>query len=265
MCGRFTNMFKWRELQVLMDLLDWTGVEIPARYNLAPTQQAPVVRADERGRHGLFMRWGLLPAWADDLAAGSRMINARAETIAEKPAFRHAFAKRRCLVPVSGFYEWKAQALGEKGPKQPYYIRRRDGEPFAIAGLWESNTKLAKDAGVESGPVETFTLITTTPNALMADLHDRMPVIVPRERHGDWLDPGLHDAGTLTAMLIPAAVEEFEKFPVGRLVSNPRLEGPDLIQRLEAPLPPVEPPARRPKRSPEPPPPSLWDEPFQKP
>lgn len=232
MCGRFTNMFKWRELQVLMDLLDWTGVEIPPRYNLAPTQQAPVVRATADGaRHGAMLRWGLVPAWADDLSIGSRMINARAETLAEKPAFRQAFAKRRCLVPVSGFYEWKAPAPGQKaGPKQPYLIVRKDRQPFVLAGLWESCPKVENPAGAGAGPLETFTLITTTPNSLLAQLHDRMPVILAREQFGAWLDPANHDTAGLAKMLVPAGVEAFEMYPVSRLVSNPRLEGPDLIR-----------------------------------
>ena len=237
MCGRFTNMFKWRELQVLMDLLDWTGVEIPPRYNLAPTQQAPVVRATGDGsRHGAMLRWGLVPSWADDLSIGSRMINARAETLAEKPAFRHAFARRRCLVPISGFYEWKAAPAAasakKPGSKQPYYIVRQDRRPFVLAGLWESCAKVENPAG--PGPLETFTLITTTPNRLLSQLHDRMPVILSPEQFGAWLDPANHDTEGLARLLVPAPAEEFEMHPVPRLVSNPRLEGPDLIRPVAA-------------------------------
>ena len=233
MCGRFTNMFKWRELQVLMDLLDWTGVEIPPRYNLAPTQQAPVVRATGDGsRHGAMLRWGLVPSWADDLSIGSRMINARAETLAEKPAFRHAFARRRCLVPISGFYEWKAAPAAasakKPGSKQPYYIVRQDRRPFVLAGLWESCAKVENPAG--PGPLETFTLITTTPNRLLSQLHDRMPVILDPVDYRRWLDPSL-EPDAIRALLKPYA-GELRFHAIGKRITS-RTDNSDVPETQE--------------------------------
>lgn len=226
MCGRFTYTFTWKQLHRLMELTDWPEVELAPRFNVAPSQAAPVIRQREDGtRTGSMLRWGLIPSWADDAAIGNRLINARGETVAEKPAFRSAFAKRRCIVPISGFYEWK-KIEGEKR-KQPYWIGRKDREPIALAGLWERWSK-----GEE--PIDSFTLITTEPNALMATLHDRMPVILDPGAFARWLDPAQTDVGALQSLIRPAPDEAFEVYPVSTQVNSPANDDPELVARVEA-------------------------------
>jgi putative SOS response-associated peptidase YedK len=222
MCGRFTQKAKPRELAERFEV-----PEVPLfepRYNIAPTQAVPVVRATPEGRELALLRWGLIPSWADDPAVGSRMINARAETVAVKPAYRSAFRKRWCLIPASGFYEWASEP-GRK--KQPIYFRMKDEAPFAFAGLWEVWSK-----GPE--PVESCTLITTTPNELVAPVHDRMPAIVEPQDYGWWLDPRADDPAALAALLGPYPAAEMVAYPVGRLVNDPRHDGPDCIAPLSA-------------------------------
>ena len=158
------------------------------------------------------MRWGLIPSWAKDVRVGDRMINARAETIATKPAFRNAFRARRCLLPADGFYEWKRNGPGSG----PWYIRRKDQAPFAFAGLWEVWRTPLDD------PLESCTLITTTPNALLEPIHHRMPVILSSSAFTAWLDPDCRDGDALTRLLVPCPPEEFEAVPVSTLVNNPR-------------------------------------------
>ncbi len=229
MCGRFTYLYQWKQLQKLLLLTSWPDVELSPHFNVAPTQAAPVVRQIAEGqRTGAMLHWGLIPSWADDPAIGGRLINARAETIAEKPAFRSAFTKRRCLAPVSGFYEWKKQEL-PKAPKQPFYIARADREPLMLAGVWEH-----WERGGEA--IDSFTIITTTPNAIMAELHDRMPVIVESEDVDRWLDPETTDAAAFTSILRPAADGVLEAIPVRTRVNTPKNDDPSLI------LPEVEPP-----------------------
>jgi putative SOS response-associated peptidase YedK len=222
MCGRFTYFFLWKQLHLLMDLVAWPGAELSPRYNVAPTQMAPIIRRRaDGGREAAFARWGLVPAWADDPTIGTSLINARSETVASKPTFRTAFAQRRCLVPISGFYEWRARPWG----KQPHLIRRVDQEPFALAGLWE----VWKHQG-ES--VESFTILTTTPNALMEPLHDRMPVILDAGGMSRWLDPK-SAAPELIDLIRPCSVEGFEAFPVSRRVNGTRIDEPGLMVRCE--------------------------------
>lgn len=227
-CGRTTHLYRWKQLAELLNLLSWTDGELPDRDNVAPTQSAPVVRSGERGREGTMMRWGLVPAWAEGLADGARNFNARAETVATKPSFREAFKRRRCIVPVSGFYEWRVL---REGRKQPHYVTRKDREPFMLAGLWERwDGPRAPELG--AGPVETFTILTTTPNALMKPLHDRMPVILQRPDWDRWLasDP-LHETEA-SRLFTPADDHDFEAFPVGSMVSNARNEGPELTRKV---------------------------------
>ncbi len=198
-------------------------LEFTDRYNVAPTQMAPVVRADGNGRSVSFMRWGLIPSWAKDAKIGNSLVNARAEGIETKPAFRAAFKQRRCIVPVSGFYEW--QKVGER--KQPHYITSADGEPLALAGLWESWSS------PEHGGVESFTVITTTPNETMARLHDRMPVILERADFGPWLNPANHDKTRLDAMLKPYPAELMVSYAVSTRVNSPRHDAPDCIEPIQ--------------------------------
>lgn len=221
MCGRFAFYSPDEAVIRLFDVTDIAPIE--ARYNLAPTQNIPVLRVDPEGaRQVVPLRWGLVPFWAKDSSIGNRMINARAETVAEKPAFRRAFAGRRCLVLASGFYEW--QRIGER--KQPFYITREDGDPFAMAGLWES---WRDRAAPDSDPLETCTIVTTGPNALMAQIHSRMPVILDRAAIGLWLDTG-QSADSLAGLLVPSRDKSFIAVPVSTRVNNSRNEGADLIE-----------------------------------
>ena len=192
---------------------------IRKRFNIAPTQEAPVIRADGAGgREVAMLRWGLLPSWSKDPAAAGRMINARSETAAEKPYFRSAFRSRRCVVPATGFFEWK----GEPGRKQPFAITAADQPLFAFAGLWESwHDKSRPDAP----PVETFTIITTDANETVAAIHDRMPVILPADRVNDWLTAPPAEAGKLLAPYAgPTRVRA-----VSKLVGNPRNDSPEVL------------------------------------
>lgn len=196
--------------------------EVPAvkpRWNAAPTQLLPVVRAAEDGaRHIDLLRWGLVPAWADDPKIGSRMINARSETVTTKPSFRSALRRRRCLVPVTGFYEW----TGEAGRKRASIFRVGGGRPFALAGLWET----WRGAG-DANPLVTFTILTTSANEVVARLHDRMPVVVAPGDHATWLDPRIETPARLQSLLVPAPATSMTCVPVGPAVNDPRHEGPD--------------------------------------
>ena len=224
MCGRFALATEKDILDMLYDLESRTGFELPCRYNIAPTQQSVLLRLvpGEEQPQLASLQWGLVPFWADDPAIGNRMINARAETIAAKPSFREAFKKRRALVPASGFFEWKK----ENGGKQPYYITRKDKRPFSMAGLWESWNK--------GGDVlETFTIITTTANKLLAGLHDRMPVIIPEEAYQLWLDHST-DKEKISSLLQPSPVEELTLYPVSKAVNSPANDRPELIEPLQS-------------------------------
>jgi putative SOS response-associated peptidase YedK len=217
MCGRFVRLSSGDELARLFDVEAADVPELFPRYNIAPTQPVAAVRlAEGEGRRRIaLLRWGLIPSWSKDPRMGQSLINARAETVAEKPAFRAAFKARRCLIPASGFYEW--QATGGKH-KQPYHIRMRDGQPFAFAGLWERWL-------AEGEPVETCAILTTTPNAVVRPVHQRMPVIVAPGDFAAWFDPATPPA-ELHALLRPYPADEMTAVPVGRYVSNPRNEGP---------------------------------------
>lgn len=204
-------------------------MELAARYNVAPTQVAPVVRADGAGRSLGWLRWGLVPSWAGGVGVGSSMINARAEGIDSKPAFRAAFKRQRCLVPVSGFYEWKKLDAGSR--KQPFYITPASDEPLALAGLWDSWRP------PEGGAIETFTVITTAPNQLMASLHDRMPAILDPADLATWLDPLLEDRERLLGLLKPYPPELMRARPVSDRVNAPRNDDPTCIA-LFTPKPP---------------------------
>jgi putative SOS response-associated peptidase YedK len=193
--------------------------DYPPRYNIAPTMDALVVRETAEGeREAVMLRWGLIPAWAKDPAIGSRMINARAEAVADKPAFRAAFRRRRCLVPADGFYEWHAVAGGRK---QPYFIRLASGAPLGLAGLWETWRGPAGDA------IATFTIVTTTANEALAALHDRMPVVIAPADYDEWLS-----SPNPSALLVPWAGEPFELRPVGTRVNSVRNDSRDLLERV---------------------------------
>ena len=218
MCGRFCY---FSPAEAVVRLFGVAGVEDqPLRYNIAPTQSAPVVRAaDGARREWAALRWGLVPFWAKDPGIGNRMINARGETVASKPAFRAAFRRRRCLVLADGFYEWQKVP----GGKQPWLIAQASGEPFAMAGLWESWSGDGREE-----PLETCTIITTAGNAMMRELHDRMPVILDAAGIDEWLDPAAKPE-RLTPLLAPAPDGVLEARAVSRRVNSPANDGPELI------------------------------------
>ncbi len=226
MCGRYTLSSSSDEIALLFDLSDLPQV-LP-RYNVAPTQEAAVVRVAAPGapRQLVPLRWGLIPYWAKEASIGNKLINARAETVTEKPSFKWSFKKKRCLIPASGFFEWKKEGKA----KQPYLIHRQDGKPFAFAGLW--STWVDRERGGE--PVETFTILTTDANDLMRPLHNRMPVIVDPGNFDLWLDPKTDDAALLQPLLVPYAGEGFEAFPVSRNVNSPANDAADCVAPLVA-------------------------------
>jgi putative SOS response-associated peptidase YedK len=214
MCGRFT-LFE-ADTILLKEFGAPISFGLTPRYNIAPSQQILAVRPStgKGGREAAFLRWGLIPHWAKDPSIGNRMINARAETVAEKPAFRNAFRKQRCLIPADGFFEW--QKLDRK--KQPFYIRMRDRRPFAFAGLWE------RWEAPGSEIIETCTILTTEANDVLKPLHDRMPVILPLSGHDLWLDPGILEQDRLKPLFYPYPDREMEAFPVGVIVNNPKID-----------------------------------------
>jgi putative SOS response-associated peptidase YedK len=218
MCGRYTLASPTERLAEEFGV-DASSIEPAPNYNVAPTQQVAAV-LDEGGQRRLeVLRWGLIPPWADDPGIGSRMINARSETAPGKPSFRRAFRERRCLIPADGFYEWQRT----NGAKQPYYIHMEDGRPFAFAGLWESWSK-----GGE-GEVRTCTILTTGANALVGEVHDRMPVILAHDAYDVWLDPA-SERDELTGLLAPYPVDEMEAYPVSRFVNSPSNNDPRCIE-----------------------------------
>ncbi len=222
MCGRFSLSTSAADLVQQFDLPD-----LPAwspRYNISPTQDvlALVRMPGASRRQTRLLRWGFIPRWAEGPAVGSRMINARAETVTSKAAYRHAFRERRCLVLADGFYEWKL----EGGRKQPFHIRRRDGRPFAFAGLWE------RWAPPDGQPIDSCALLTTAANDLIRPLHVRMPVILSPSAYGAWLDPGIQDAERLQALLRPFPPEDMLLYAVGPGVNDPANDAPDCILPL---------------------------------
>jgi putative SOS response-associated peptidase YedK len=221
MCGRFSLGATIRVGQ-LFDLPNWP--ETPPRYNIAPSQEVPAViqNRETGGREFRPLRWGLVPSWAKDPGIGDRMINARSETVATKPAFRKPLRERRCLILADGFYEWKR----EGSRKQPYYIKLQDGQPFAFAGLWD------RWQPSDGQPLESCTILTTTPNALVQQLHDRMPVILPSSAYGLWLDRAVRDVDIVQAVLTPYPADEMLAYPVGTRVNNPAYDSPECIVPL---------------------------------
>ncbi|MCB9774756.1 MAG: SOS response-associated peptidase [Nitrospiraceae bacterium] len=219
MCGRFTRKENFQHLAELLGLKVFPPLS--PRYNIAPSQMVACVRINpESGqRECMELKWGLVPSWAKDPSIGNKLINARGETVAEKPAFRKAFKQQRCLVWADGFYEWKE----EGNIKQPYYVRFKDQRLFSFAGLWERWEKN------EAHPLETCTLITTAPNAVMEPIHHRMPVILSSKDYADWLDPSLQTIERVNALLRPCPPEEMEAYAVSQLVNNPRNDRPECV------------------------------------
>jgi putative SOS response-associated peptidase YedK len=232
MCGRFTNMMTWKKLHetysAFLDEMQPTP-NWPARYNIAPTQVVPVVRLRDGRRRIEFLRWGLIPIWAKDAKIGAQCVNAQGETAHSKPAFRAAFAARRCIVPADGWYEW----TGDKKAKQPWYFTL--SQPFGFAGLWETWTakhdegKPTAESRIEAGKTyETFAIVTSAPSAKVAEIHDREPVALLPDQFAAWLDPAA-SVGSLRAMLKPAddALVSYRK--VSPLVNAVKNDGPELV------------------------------------
>lgn len=231
MCGRYVSATPPDELARYFGAApaDLEQVLEP-RYNVAPTDDVFVVFERDHARQLAVFTWGLVPRWAKDPKIGSRMINARAEGLADKNAFRFAFERKRCIVPADGFYEWRRTGgSGTKSQKQPMFIHRADGAPMAFAGLWESWR-----AGEDAPVLRTCTIITTTPNAKMASIHDRMPVVLDPERFAMWLDEDNHDLEALGALLVPVDDRAIDLYPVGRDVNKVTNDGPQLIAPVEA-------------------------------
>jgi putative SOS response-associated peptidase YedK len=226
-CGRY-RLSRRKELLAEYfeeDLSDFDNWE--PRYNIAPTQAVPLVRQysrEEPPRLSL-LRWGLIPSWAKDPGIGAQTINARSETVASKPSFRDALRKQRCLVPADAFYEWKRASTG----KQPYCFEVEDGAIFAFAGLWD------RWQALDGTPVETCTILTTTPNELLADVHNRMPVILPRDVYDAWLDPRIQDETVAIGMLRPFRANRMRRFPVSALVNRAANDGPECSAAVDLP------------------------------
>ena len=223
MCGRFTLTVDASELQ---DQFPWINIpenSVQPRYNIAPTQPVAVVANDGQHRLDYFI-WGLIPSWSKDPKIGSRLINARAETLAEKPSFRSAFRRRRCLILADGFYEWKQSP--NKAQKTPYFIYLQGQKPFAFAGLWE--TWYASDGS----EIKSCTIITTEPNDFMRGLHNRMPVILPPDAYQPWLKPEELSPDKLSPLLKSYDPMEMAAHPVSRAVNNPAVDQPELVQEF---------------------------------
>ena len=217
MCGRYSLITDISELQERFDF-DSSELTHTPRYNVAPTQMVLTVTTGN-GRRGSYMRWGLIPSWAKSASVGSRMINARAETLAERPSFRTAFQRRRCLVLADGFYEWERKGSG----RRPMRIVMAPGEPFAFAGLWDA----WRDPKGEI--VRSCTIITIAANDLLSPIHDRMPVILPRELESLWLDHDIQDPATLGDILTPYPTDAMEAYEVSSLVNSPANDGPEVV------------------------------------
>lgn len=215
MCGRFTLAVEPEDLAQAFDLAEAPD-DFPPRFNIAPSQPiAAILKSpDDQERHFQLLKWGLIPSWAKDPSIGNRLINARGETVATKPSFRAAFKRRRCLIPATGFYEWQKH----KGGKQPFYIRLRNQQPFAFAGLWETWQD-----------IDTCTIITTEANEELEPIHNRMPVILNPEDYDTWLDPDNQDTAELQSLLLPFPSEAIEAYPISTHVNKPANDSPECI------------------------------------
>ena len=227
MCGRYVSVSSPTILAERFHVEEVRAEATDANYNVTPRAEVPVV-AESHGHRVLDrVRWGLVPAWAKSLAAGDRMINARAETLLTSNAYKRPFERRRCIVPADGFYEW--QAIEGHKQRRPWFIRRRDGEPIAFAGLWSiwHDRRLGEDAP----RIRSCTIITTEPNDLMRPIHDRMPVILAESDWDTWLDDENHDVEALRGLLVPAPSDDLESWPITTRVNKPVNNGPELLER----------------------------------
>ncbi|MGB3298458.1 MAG: SOS response-associated peptidase [Phormidesmis sp.] len=230
MCGRFTQTKGGaKNGEAIAQTFGLkTAPDPQPRYNIAPTQPVSAIAQLASQREYRLFQWGLVPSWAKDPSIGSRMINARAETVAEKPSFRAAFKRRRCLILADGFYEWQRTSSKKSQGKQPFYAQLNDHKLFGFAGLWE--TWQSGDGSY----LETCTILTTEPNEQMQAIHNRMPVIIHPEDYDLWLDPELQDGRHLQPLLRPYESEAMQMYPVSKVVNNPQHETSDCIEPLKA-------------------------------
>jgi putative SOS response-associated peptidase YedK len=219
--------------QLHVDEVRIADADVEPNYNVTPRTEVPVVAervSDDGDRLRVLdrVRWGLVPSWAKDVSVGDRLINARAEGLAEKPAYRKAFERRRCLMPADGFYEWRVVpgSTAKRKPKQPYFIARADREPMAFAGLYE----VWRDRTDPDAPwIRSAAIVTTSANEKLAPIHDRMPVVLAERDWAEWLDPENRDTTNLARLLVPAPSDEFLAYPVSTLVNKPDNQGPELL------------------------------------
>lgn len=223
MCGRYSETAYKKELMLRFKCQITEG-DFSARYNIAPMSQAPVVVIHD-SRNLKSMQWGLVPHWAKESSIGNKMINARAETLAQKPSFKKSFERRRCLIPADGFYEW--QKVDGSKTKVPMRIVLKSREPFAFAGLWDTWQK------PDGRELQSFTIITTGPNELMRPIHNRMPVILHEKAEDTWLDSDFKDTSKLSELLVPYPMEEMETYEVSPLVNSPRNDMPECIAPIK--------------------------------
>ncbi|MBS4197231.1 SOS response-associated peptidase [Lederbergia citri] len=221
MCGRYSLFAPREDLAVRFGLVDFEEIEWVERYNIAPSQDVLAIVRTEVGNKIGMLKWGLIPSWAADPKIGYKMINARAETIDQKPSFRTLFKRRRCIIPADGFYEWKK----EGAKKTPYRFQLNSKEPFSFAGLW--------DRWEQNGTiVHSCTIITTEANSLVKDVHDRMPVILTKESESEWLDRKIQDEHELKSLLVPFRAEEMQAYPVSPLVNSPKNDVKEIVNSL---------------------------------
>ena len=233
MCGRYTITGDLAELEKLVQFIS-KFVDFTPRYNLAPRSQAPVLVSDNAQNVLKSMRWGLIPSWSKDETIGDKLTNARADTISEKPSYRKPFEKQRCLIPADGFYEWQTTTTG----KQPFRFTMKGGGFFCMAGLWEKwirpprSEELNLEANEPSASqiVETFTIITTEPNTMVAAVHNRMPVILGPEHYQWWLEPNRFEPQFLKTLLRPYPADQMDCYRVSKLVNNAKNDNPDCLQ-----------------------------------
>lgn len=218
MCGRFVLKDNIKTLSKNFDFDQDDDVLFEPKYNITPGQNVPIIIKEET-RKCAIMRWGLVPSWSNDPLIGFQMINARSETVAQKPSFKNSLRKRRCIVPSNGFYEWKK--LDNK-TKTPYYIKMKNNKPFGFAGLWDTWNK-------DGANLTTFTIITTSPNELIKPIHDRMPVILKKEDEDLWLNPDIQNSDKILHLLKPFSSDDMETYEISTYVNNPRNEGEKCI------------------------------------
>ena len=219
MCGRYAQRTDPKRLAKEFKVAEVLNVE--PRYNIAPTQEVLAVRESPDGREMTLYKWGLVPSWAKDASVGAKLINARGETVTEKPSFREAFRRRRCVIPADGFYEWQRK----NGRKQPFFFRMMDERPFGFAGLWE------RWEGEGGEVINSCAILTTEANEVLRPVHDRMPVILHPDDYELWLGAEARELGLVKEMLRPYPAEEMVGYPVGRGVNSPRNQGAGLLER----------------------------------